>query len=142
MEESVTDHAAQQLDILVVDDNRDTALILSVLLKRLGHVVTVCHDGATAVQTAIETPPDLMITDIGLPNLNGYEVAERLRNHPDLKNLPLVALTGYGQEADRIRSQQAGFDLHLVKPVSIDALQNVLRGFQFASRARRAETSE
>ena len=107
----------RSLRVLVVDDNVDTALGLSILLKSSGHDVRTAFDGPTALQAAFDHRPDLMLLDIGLPGLNGYEVAKRIRQDPVLGNITLVASTGYGQEADRQNSLEAGFDHHLVKPI-------------------------
>lgn len=114
------------LKVLVVDDNADTVLSFSMLLKSSGHDVRTAHDGPTAVQVALDYRPDLMLLDIGLPGLNGYEVAKRIRQQPDFKNVVLVALTGYGQDSDRQTSLQAGFNHHLVKPARIAQLQHIL----------------
>ena len=117
---------ATPLKVLVVDDNVDTVLGFSMLLKASGHDVRTAHDGLSAVETAIAYRPNVVLLDIGLPGLNGYEVAKRLRQHPDLKNTVLIALTGYGQDTDRQASQQAGFDHHLVKPARFDQLKKIL----------------
>ena len=110
----------------MVDDNVDTVLSFTMLLQASGHDVQTAHDGPTAVQAALDYRPDVMLLDIGLPGLNGYEVAKRIRQQPDLKNVVLVALTGYGQEADRQTSLQAGFNQHMVKPARFDQLQQIL----------------
>jgi signal transduction histidine kinase/ActR/RegA family two-component response regulator len=114
------------LKVLVVDDNADTVLSFTMLLKTLGHDVRAAHDGPTAVQVALDYRPDIVLLDIGLPGLNGYEVAKRIRQQPDFKNVVLVALTGYGQDSDRQSSLQAGFDHHLVKPARLAQLQKIL----------------
>jgi len=116
----------QSLRVLVVDDNEDTVLSFSMLLKASGHDIRTAHDGPTAVQAAIDYRPDVVLLDIGLPGLNGYEVAKRIRQHPVLKNVVLVALTGYGQESDRQTSLLAGFDHHLVKPARLEQLKQIL----------------
>ena len=95
-------------------------------MERFGHDVRTAYDGLTAVQAAIDYRPDVVLLDIGLPGLNGYEVAKRIRQHPVLKNVMLVALTGYGQEADRQTALQAGFNHHLVKPARLEQLQQIL----------------
>jgi CheY-like chemotaxis protein len=118
--------AAAPRRILVVDDNVDATTTLSMLLVAQRHVVKVAHDGPAALTAAQEFRPDVVLLDIGLPRMDGYEVARRLRELPDMQNVLLVALTGYGQEDDRRRSAEAGFDVHLVKPVSLEALQGVL----------------
>ena len=117
---------ATPLRVLVVDDNVDTVLTFSLLLRASGHDVQTAHDGLAAVQAAIDYTPDVMLLDIGLPGLNGHEVAKRIRQHPTLKHVVLVALTGYGQDSDRQISQQAGFNHHLVKPARLDQVQNIL----------------
>lgn len=114
------------LRVLVVDDHAGSALLLSKLLSRFwGHEVEVAHDGNSALDVAARFAPELVLLDIGLPGLNGLEVAARLRQLPSTKNALLVALTGYGQLEDRDRSHQAGFDEHLVKPASVDDLQRL-----------------
>src|SRR4029079_15996451 len=114
------------LRVLVVDDNKDTVLSFLLLLEESGHDVQTADDGPTAVQTAIDFRPDMLLLDIGLPGLNGYQVAKRIRKEPGLKNVILVALTGYGQETDRQAALQAGFDHHLVKPARPGQLQQIL----------------
>jgi signal transduction histidine kinase/CheY-like chemotaxis protein len=112
--------------ILVVDDNVDAAESLSMLLSLDGQEVQVAHDGPTALRLAEVFKPDVVLLDIGLPRMDGYEVACRLREQPEQKGLLLVALTGYGQDEDRRRSHEAGFHAHLVKPVDLDALRVAL----------------
>jgi signal transduction histidine kinase/ActR/RegA family two-component response regulator len=114
--------------ILVVDDDQDTARTLSLLLKLMGHVVRTAFDGPGALEAAVESPPEFVLLDIGLPGMNGLEVARRMRDDPALSAARLVALTGYGQEADFQRSRQAGFDDHLVKPVDQARLRELLDG--------------
>jgi signal transduction histidine kinase/CheY-like chemotaxis protein len=112
--------------ILVVDDNRDSAKSLAMLLKMSGHDVHTAHDGLEAVEAAATLQPDVILLDIGMPRLNGYEAARRIRERQRHKNLTLVALTGWGQDEDRRRSEDAGFDSHLVKPVDLAALTKLL----------------
>jgi CheY-like chemotaxis protein len=112
--------------VLVVDDNADAAESLEMLLKEAGHNVRTTHDGPTALEAALDDPPNVVLLDIGLPGLSGYEVAKRLRQQLGCENVVLVAVTGYGQEADRKRSLEAGFDHHLVKPVDFGKLQQIL----------------
>ncbi len=112
--------------ILVVDDHVDTVMSFSILLKASGHDVRSAHDGPTAVQAALAYQPDVMLLDIGLPGLNGYEVAKMIRQQPILQNVVLIALTGYGQDSDRQASLHAGFDHHLVKPARVEQLQKIL----------------
>lgn len=114
------------LRVLVVDDNLDALLSLAMLLRISGHEVRTASDGMAAVQEALEHLPEVMLLDIGLPGLNGYEVAKRIRQEPSLKGVVLVALTGYGQESDRRISQEAGFDHHLVKPADFGKLEEIL----------------
>ena len=118
--------AACPLRVLVVDDNVDTVLSFSMLLEAYGHDVRTAHDGLAAVQAALEYRPDIMLLDIGLPGLNGYQVAKRIRQEPALKNIVLVALTGYGQDSDRRTSLEAGFNHHLVKPAILEQLLQIL----------------
>ena len=117
---------ATPLRVLVVDDNVDTVLSFSMLLEAYGHDVRTAHDGPTGVQAALDYQPDVALLDIGLPGLNGYEVAKRIRQEPTLKNVVLVAVTGYGQDADRQTSRHAGFDHHLVKPALMEQLEQIL----------------
>jgi signal transduction histidine kinase len=110
------------LRILVVDDNRDSAHSLAFLLEAQGHVVRTAYDGLAALEAVEDFDPDAVVLDIGLPRLNGYEAARRMRARPRAKRLLLVALTGYGHEENRVQAQAAGFDHHLVKPVDLDVL--------------------
>ena len=112
--------------ILVVDDHPDSADSLGLLLKLLGNDVRIVHDGLAAVEVANEFEPRVVLLDIGLPTLNGYEAAQRIRQQPWGNQAVLIAVTGWGQEVDRQRSKQAGFDHHLVKPVDPDALTRLL----------------
>jgi PAS domain S-box-containing protein len=112
--------------ILVVDDNRDSAESLSMLLKMTGNETQVAYDGVEALEAAERFQPEVVLLDIGLPKLNGYEVARKLREQPWGKNMVLVALTGWGQDEDRRKSQAAGFNSHMVKPVGHDALMKLL----------------
>ncbi|KGQ18836.1 Autoinducer 2 sensor kinase/phosphatase [Lysobacter dokdonensis DS-58] len=109
--------------VLVVDDNVDAARTLAHLLEDFGHHVQVAHDGDAALAMAHSTVPELVLLDIGLPGMNGYEVVRRLREDPVTRDATVVAVTGYGQGADRQRTLAAGFDQHLVKPVATDQLQ-------------------
>jgi len=112
--------------VLIVEDNLDTAESLAMLLTSSGSDVRVVHDGPTALAAALAYQPDVVLLDIGLPGCNGYEVAKQMREQPILKNLMLVAMTGYGQESDLLRSRSAGFDHHLVKPVDFARVQQIL----------------
>ena len=111
-------HGARRRSILVVDDNEDAASSLAMLLRMTGHEVAIAHDGESALKRMQSSPPpEIVLLDIGLPGMSGYEVAARLREDPARSAMRLYALTGYGQEEDRRRSAEAGFDGHLVKPV-------------------------
>ncbi|MBY0527310.1 MAG: CHASE3 domain-containing protein [Gemmataceae bacterium] len=112
--------------VLVADDNEDAAASLAMLLKVMGHEPHVVHDGAQAVEAATTFKPDVVLLDIGMPKMNGYEAAQRIRQLPGGKSMTLVALTGWGQDEDRRRSEEAGFDHHMVKPVDPAALENLL----------------
>ena len=112
--------------ILVVDDNVDAAETLEMLLEVSGHEVRMAHEGLSAIDIALTWLPDVMLLDIGLPGLSGYEVAKRIRLGDTLKSVVLIALTGYGQESDRQLSLQAGFDHHLVKPANFRTLEKIL----------------
>ena len=114
------------LRILVVDDNEDAASSLSMLLKMMGNQVRTAYDGEEAVQASSEFNPDVVLLDIGLPKMNGYEVARTIRQQPWGRNIVLIAVTGWGQEADKRKSQEVGFDLHMVKPVDPRALMKHL----------------
>jgi CheY-like chemotaxis protein len=113
--------------ILVVDDNVDSTNALAKMLTRLySQEVRVAHDGPEALAAAGEFRPEIVLLDIGLPGMDGYEVARRLRSRPKAEGLLLVALTGWGQESDRDRAREAGFDRHLVKPVDPETLRDLL----------------
>jgi CheY-like chemotaxis protein len=117
---------AQKRKILVVDDNVDAADSLAILLGLEGHEVRVANDGPAALKIAQAEPPHMVLLDLGMPGMDGYQVARRLRRLPGFHDVLLVALTGWGQEEDQRRSREAGFDLHLVKPVEPDALKQLL----------------
>lgn len=116
-----------ELRILVVDDNRDAALSLAMLLKATGNNVHLAHDGEEAVEAAEKHRPHVILLDIGLPKKNGYEAARDIRQHPWGQSLVLIAVTGWGQEEDRKKSESAGFNLHMVKPVDPQSLLKLLR---------------
>jgi CheY-like chemotaxis protein len=113
--------------ILVVDDNHDSAMSLRMMLKLLGNDVKTTHDGLAAIEAAEQFRPDLILLDIGLPKLNGYDACRRMREQSWSAGMVIVALTGWGQAEDRRRSQEAGFDHHLIKPVEFAALQKILQ---------------
>lgn len=112
--------------VLVVDDNRGAAEMLEMMLRIMGHDTRTAHDGVQAVEAAATFLPDIVLLDIGLPKLNGYEVARRIREQPWGKSMTLIALTGWGQEDDKRKSMEAGFDHHLVKPVDPTFLEKLL----------------
>jgi CheY-like chemotaxis protein len=112
--------------ILIVDDNRDNAGSLAMLLSVSGHNTQTAHDGVEAVEKAAVFRPNVILLDIGLPKMNGYEVCRAIRDQPWGKNILMVALTGWGQDEDRRKSRDAGFDDHLVKPVDPAALTILL----------------
>ena len=112
--------------VLIVDDNVDSVRTLARLLEMFGHEVELAYDGPTGLAAALALRPDVVLLDIGLPGLTGFEVAEQIRQHPALKKMVLVALTGYGQDTDRQLSQDAGFDHHLTKPADFTEVQRIL----------------
>jgi signal transduction histidine kinase len=118
--------------LLVVDDNRDAADSLALLLRLQGHEVRVAHDGRAALQLAASFRPEMIFLDIGMPEMDGYEVARRVRRQPGLGPVVLTALTGWGQQEDRRRSKEAGFDHHLVKPPEPKVLEELLNGLKQA----------
>jgi PAS domain S-box-containing protein len=124
--EDSAEPAPRSLRVLLVDDVADTRIVFSRLLEILGHQVRTAGDGPSALEAALEFGPDVVLLDLGLPGMNGYEVAKRMRQQPALQNAVLAAVTGYGQQLDRQRSQQMGFDHHLVKPIDVDVLQQLL----------------
>lgn len=112
--------------ILVVDDNRDAAESLQMLLQMIGHEVDTAYDGEQALELFAAAPADIVFLDIGLPRMDGYEVAERMRAQSTARQPMLIALTGWGQEEDEQRALNAGFDQHLVKPVEYEQLTELL----------------
>jgi CheY-like chemotaxis protein len=117
---------AATLTVLVVDDNRDAVLLLDRVLKKWGYGVHVAHDGVAAVALAQQHGPDVVLLDIGLPGMNGYQVAQALRAATPPFTGVLVALTGYGKDEDRLRTQEEGFAHHLLKPVDLATLRALL----------------
>jgi CheY-like chemotaxis protein len=109
---------------LIVEDDEDTRVVLEETLQDLGHVVAAANDGVRALEVAHTLHPEVAIVDIGLPTMDGYELAKRLRSSPEgaRVDLKLIALSGYGREKDKQRSEEAGFDVHLVKPASVDVI--------------------
>ena len=117
---------SQRLRVLVVDDNVDAAGMLGTLVETLGHSAVTAHDGMSALRLAEDSPPDVALLDIGLPGMNGYELAATFRSSPRLQNAYLVAITGWGQEEDRRRARDAGFDWHFTKPADPATLAALL----------------
>jgi CheY-like chemotaxis protein len=118
--------AAVRRRILVVDDNEDAAESLAMLLSMDGHDVRTVNSAHAALDAIRHSAPDVMLLDIGLPDIDGYEVARRVRAMPDVAQVRIVALTGYGQSEDRRRTESIGFHGHLVKPVDLALLQRTL----------------
>jgi two-component system CheB/CheR fusion protein len=114
--------------ILLVDDNVDFADSLKLLLAYEGHVVEVCHDGKTALEVAKKMPPDVVLLDLGLPGMNGFDTAREMRAVPELRDALLIAVSGYAQDEDRRRSAREGFAAHLKKPVDLDDILEIMRG--------------
>jgi len=118
-------HSLKKFKILIVDDNETAAKGLGILLEHNGHAIRLAHEGALAIQIASEFNPHVVILDIGLPDIDGYEVAGVLREKYG-NTITLIALTGYGQEEDKLKSKQAGFNHHLIKPISVGDVENIL----------------
>lgn len=116
-EGTASEPGKQPLRILIIEDNRDYAEGLQLFLELFGHEVTVAYTGTEGVEAALRMLPQVVLCDIGLPGLDGYEVARLLRANPLTANVHLIAVTGYGSERDRQRAAESGFDAHLVKPV-------------------------
>ena len=123
---SITPAAERIERILIVDDNADAAATLNVLLSSLGYETRLATTGIDALKQAAEFKPDVVLLDIGLPGIDGYEVARRLRNLVQHRAMKIVAVTGWGQEADKQRSREAGIDVHLLKPIDAADLQSAL----------------
>jgi CheY-like chemotaxis protein len=115
--------AARKVRILIVDDNSDAAHSLARLLSLLGKEVRVCLDGSAALAELAQSQPDVVLMDLGMHGMDGFETAKRIRDKPEWNSIPLVALTGWGQEQDKQRTSAAGFMAHLVKPVNIEQIE-------------------
>ena len=120
------DGTAPARRVLLVDDSVDAAEALSMLLETLGHEVRTMHDGTSALAIVDEFRPEAVILDIGLPGMDGFALARELRKLPSAHDVLLIALTGYGGDEDRLRARAAGFDHHLVKPVSFADLEDLI----------------
>ena len=132
-EEKEGDDVRTSLRILVVDDNRDAADSLAMMLTMMGNDTRKAYDGEEAVTAAVEYLPDVILLDIGLPKLTGYEACRRIRQQPGGKKSVIIAQTGWGQEEDRQRTHEAGFDHHMVKPVAAQALMKLLADWSHAA---------
>jgi len=123
---SGTETGTKSCRILVADDNKSAAIAISMLLERDGHIVHVVHDGLAARQEAEQFLPDIMLLDIGMPHLSGYEVARAIRATPWGAGIYLIAATGWGQEKDKKLAEEAGFDVHLTKPINFKQLRELV----------------
>ena len=125
---SAPDSAAAKPRILIVDDNADAANSLGRLLTLIGHEVRVVHDGASAVAETELFRPRAVLLDLGMPIMDGFDTARQIRSRAEFQDVALIAITGWGQERDRQRTEAAGFAAHLIKPVNLDQLEAVLNG--------------
>ena len=116
--------------VLIVDDNRDAAESLGILLKLLGADVHVEYDGEAALRAVAAYRPTVVLLDIGMPGMDGHEVARQIRQQPEFDEVTLIALTGWGQEEDRRDSRSAGFEYHLIKPADIGAIETLLSSIE------------
>jgi CheY-like chemotaxis protein len=126
----MTQFKAPPRRVLIVDDNEDAANSLAMILKLGGHETASVYSATDALARAPVFKPDVVLLDIGLPGMDGYEVAQQMRELPGLRDIRLVAVTGYGRSEDRMRARDAGFDDHLVKPVEFGALERTLAGLR------------
>ncbi len=126
----MTDFKAPPRRVLIVDDNEDAANSLALILELGGHETASVYTAVDALQRAAAFRPEVVLLDIGLPGMDGYEVAQKMRELPGLRDIRLVAVTGYGRSDDRIRARDAGFDDHLTKPVEYAALERTLAGLR------------
>ena len=126
----MSDSKAPGRRVLIVDDNEDAANTLALLLKLGGHETASVYTAVDALTRASVFRPDVVLLDIGLPGMDGYEVAQRMRELPGLRDIRLVAVTGYGRSDDRLRAREAGFDDHVTKPVYYTVLERTLAGLR------------
>lgn len=126
----MTEFKAPPRRVLIVDDNEDAANSLALILELGGHQTASVYTAVDALQRAAAFKPEVVLLDIGLPGMDGYEVAQKMRELPGLRDIRLVAVTGYGRSDDRIRARDAGFDDHLTKPVEYSALERTLAGLR------------
>jgi CheY-like chemotaxis protein len=127
MVSSVETAPADCLDVLIIEDDTDAATMLCALLESLGHSVRMTTDGVSGLDAARSRPPHLAFVDIGLPGIDGYQVASDLRTQLSADDVQLVAVTGYGRPEDRTRALEAGFDVHMVKPIDFDQIAQILQ---------------
>ena len=132
---TTTSPASRSRKVLVVDDNVTSARSLELLLRLEGHEVQVVHDGPSVLQAVSHHQHEIVLMDIGLPGMSGYEVARQLRQQPELGSLLIVAVTGYAEDEARRLSREAGFDHHLVKPVDPDAILALLASLEWSERS-------
>jgi CheY-like chemotaxis protein len=125
-DDSNDDCSIPKCRILVADDNKDAAYSFEMILRKMGHDVYTAHDGLAAIQAAAAQLPRVILLDIGMPGMNGYEAAKHIREQPWGEKVVLIAVTGWGQDDDRRRAYEAGFDYHMVKPVALGDLKKVL----------------
>jgi CheY-like chemotaxis protein len=118
----------KHLRVLVADDNQDSAATCAALLESSGHEVRIAHSGGEAFELGCRMKPDALLLDIGMPVLNGYQLAQRVRGTPWGRAATLIAITGWGQEQDKRRAMEAGFDHHLTKPIDPGCLETLLQG--------------
>ncbi|MDX1964368.1 MAG: response regulator [Pirellulales bacterium] len=130
MSHDTTDLHTPKLRVLVVDDRRDAVHMMATLLNVSGFDVQTATDGHSALQACVTYQPQIVVLDIGLPDISGWLVAEKLRADPRTAEIVLVAVTGYGQEADRQRSLAAGFDYHLIKPADFEEVREICSSVQ------------
>jgi CheY-like chemotaxis protein len=130
MESDRTDRRAHALRVLVVEDDEDTAASLSMLLRLYGYDVEAAADGPGALRAVQASRPDVVLLDLGLPKMDGWAVARQIRKQTGWRRPFLVAISGYGTQADQFRSQEVGIDLHLVKPVDPEELEVLLKRFE------------
>lgn len=141
---SIRSYRSPPARVLAVEDDEEAAESLGLILELLGHQARVVHDGPSALEALRHDSPDIMLIDVGLPGMNGYELARVIRGDPEHRDLVLAAVTGYGRPEDRDRAHEAGFDHHLVKPVDLAVLRAIVdsaagsRGGDLGSVDRRA----
>ena len=131
MNEELTEEKSQHYRVLVVDDNKDCAKTMTWVMEMLGHTAQMALDGQSAIALAKSFRPDVVLLDIGLPEMNGYEICQAMRKESILHKTLFIALTGWGQKEHRERTKEAGFDYHLVKPVDIAMLKNIFLAFNY-----------